>query len=178
MGVIAVLGSQIGSGISGNEWGDRLLNFGYLALLPLSASIFTFVRKKRFAFLRALLLTSIILYAIVGIFHIPPSLYTTSNNPLASDGRRFYFTPPEEQAAFWFNASGPIAVDERLPFTALHGVLYDQRLSISQGLDLSTIQQNTLDNFRYVFSRTPELPVLTNKDRIYDNGLVEIYYYI
>jgi len=179
MGSLAILRSEVGTGLSGTAWGDRLLNFGYLTLLPLSTSLFSYEGHRRERVLRGILLTTIVAYSIIGVLHVPPSLYTISKNPYAVDGRRYYLLPVEEQAASWFNATGYVAVDQRLDATAMHGLLYNIRSRMSQGLNMSAMNETCnckISSFNYAFSVPPESSTLSYEGQIYDNGFVEIFY--
>jgi hypothetical protein len=162
-------------GWAGTSWGERLIVFGYLTLLPLSVSIFKPYRMKGVYLLRAILFSAIIIYAFIGTFHIPPSLYTISEDPYEVDGRRYYFLPSEERAVFWFSGRGNIAVDPQLPISLLGSVKPELRFDFGS-IDLQSIEE--IKNYDYAFlceKSSTRLEVLNYLNKIYTNRVVEIY---
>jgi hypothetical protein len=125
--------------------------------------------------LRAILFSAIIIYAFIGTFHIPPSLYTISEDPYEVDGRRYYFLPSEERAVFWFSGRGNITVDPQLPISLLGSVKPELRFDFGS-IDLQSIEE--IKNYDYAIlceKSSTQLGVLSDLNKIYTNRVVEIY---
>ena len=52
----------------------------------------------------------VIIYSILQIYSIPPSLYSYTESPYDVDGGRFYILPSEQVAIMWLDPFGKIAV--------------------------------------------------------------------
>lgn len=172
----------------GTIWGGRFMTFGYFTLSILSAnSISNFLSLKRNNNIKVLIITFLIVYPLLQIYSIPPSLYTYTKYPYEIDGGRYYILPSEQMGISWFTGSGKVVTpDWILKICKALWIVEGRSIPNIRGVpnfnNIVTIS-NQYDYMLLILSdtNTKSISIYLNKkalSKIYDTGKTLAWFYI